>query len=113
MREAGAVTASGAYCRCAKVLDLADSLECAKLAPLRRPALTVVAQRFWIWRIRRVARGWRRYGVRRLLPLREGSGSGGFAGMREAGAVTASGAYCRCAKVLDLADSTECARLAP
>jgi len=41
------------------------------------------------------------------------SGSGGFAGMREAGAVTASGAYCRCAKVLDQADSLECAKLAP
>ena len=67
MREAGAVTASGAYCRCAREL---------------------------VKRIRWNARGWRRNGVRRLLSLRKGSGSGGFGGLREAGAVTASGAYC-------------------
>jgi len=86
MRDAGAVTASGAYCRCAMG---------------------------WVRRTRWHARSWRRNGVRRLLSLRKGSGSGGFGGLREAGAVTASGAYCRCAKVLDLADSAGCAKLAP
>jgi len=47
MREAGAVTASGAYCRCAMS---------------------------WVRRIPWHAGSWRRNGVRRLLSLREGIG---------------------------------------